>query len=146
MFCPKMSTDITSMVLSCPICLEFRNSNQKEPLVSHEIPDYPWQTVATDLFSLRGQDYIVVVDYFSRYFELERLLNTNSTTVIGKLKGIFSRFGIPEKVLSDNGPQYTSHEFDTFAKQWDFDHVTSSPRYPLSNGLAENMCKPLGVF
>lgn len=94
--------------------------------------------VASDLFSLRGQDYIVVVDYFSRYFELERLLKTNSTTVIGKLKGIFSRFGIPEKVLSDNGPQYASHEFDTFANQWDFDHVTSSPRYPLSNGLAEN--------
>ena len=52
MFWSKMSTDITSMVLSFPICLEFRNSNQEKPLVSHDIPDYPWQNVATYLFSL----------------------------------------------------------------------------------------------
>ena len=87
-----------------PICLEFRNSNQTESLVSHEIPDYPWQNVAKDLFSLRGQDYIVVVEYFSRYFEFERHHNMNSTTVIGKLRGIYSRFGIPAKKVSDNGP------------------------------------------
>ena len=86
------------------------------------------------------------MDYFSRYFEFERLHNTNNTTVIGKFKGIFSRFGIPEKLVSDNGPQYVSHAFVAFAKQWDFDHVTSSPRYPQSNGLAENkLCKPLSV-
>jgi hypothetical protein len=71
LFWPKMSVDITELVSSCPICLEFRNSNPKEPLVPRGILDYPWQNVATDLFTLNGQDYIVVVDYFSRYFEFE---------------------------------------------------------------------------
>jgi hypothetical protein len=71
LFWPKMSVDIRELVSSCPICLEFRNSNPKEPLVPRGILDYPWQNIATDLFTLNGQDYKVVVDYFSRYFEFE---------------------------------------------------------------------------
>lgn len=47
------------------------------------------------------------------------------------------RFGIPEEVKSDNGPQYASKEFQLFSKDWKFNHITSSPRYPRSNGLAE---------
>ena len=53
------------------------------------------------------------------------------------MKGTFSRLGIPETVVSDNGPQYSSQEFSEFANKWDFKHVTSSPHYPQSNGLAE---------
>ena len=123
------------MVSFCPICLEFRNSNPNEPLVPHDIPDYPWQNVATDLFTLNGQDYIVVVNIFSRYFEFEKLGSTSSDAVIRKVKGIYSRHGIPEKVVSDNDPQYASHECDTVAEQWEFTHVTSNPRNSQSNGL-----------
>ena len=68
---PIMSVDITELVSYCPICLEFRNSNPKVSLVPRDILNYPWQNVATDLFTFNGQDYIVVVDYFSRYFEFE---------------------------------------------------------------------------
>jgi hypothetical protein len=57
--------------------------------------------------------------------------------LIAELRKIFSRYGIPEEVMSDNGPQYASREFQEFAKTWEFKHVTSSPRYPRSNGLAE---------
>ncbi|CAG2256415.1 unnamed protein product [Mytilus edulis] len=69
--------------------------------------------------------------------EVHKLHGTTSTTVINKLKGTFSRLGIPETVVSDNGPQYSSQEFSEFANKWDFKHVTSSPHYPQSNGLAE---------
>ncbi|CAG2207854.1 unnamed protein product [Mytilus edulis] len=71
------------------------------------------------------------------YLEVHKLHGTTSTTVINKLKGTFSRLGIPETVVSDNGPQYSSQEFSEFANKWDFKHVTSSPHYPQSNGLAE---------
>ena len=66
-----------------------------------------------------------------------KLGNTFSRTVIEKLKEVFSRFGIPDVVHSDNGPQYSSEEFQMFSREWGFSHVTSSPYYPQSNGLAE---------
>lgn len=80
---------------------------------------------------------MIIVDYYSRYFELDRLHSTTSGSVIRKMKAVFARHGVPEKLISDNGPQYSSQEFKTFAASWDFEHVTSSPHYPQSNGLAE---------
>ena len=65
------------------------------------------------------------------------MYKTTSQAVIEKLKKIFSRFGIPQNFVSDNGPQYASQDFTMFAKEYDFNHVTSSPKYPQSNGLAE---------
>ena len=50
---------------------------------------------------------------------------------------MYARLGIPQKVISDNGPQYSSQEFVTFATKYDFMHASSSPRHPQSNGLAE---------
>lgn len=116
MFWPKMSKEITDMVLLCSVCLEKRNSNSKEPLIPHEIPEYSWQAVATDLFTWNSPDFLLIVDYFSRYFEIDKLHNTTSETVIRKLKNIFAKFGIPEKVVSDNGPQCSSQEFSRFPK------------------------------
>ena len=68
---------------------------------------------------------------------MERLYSTRATSVINKLKAIFARHGIPEKLVTDNGPQFASAEFAQFAESWGFRHCTSSPRYPQSNGLAE---------
>ncbi|KAK3108744.1 hypothetical protein FSP39_014647 [Pinctada imbricata] len=100
-------------------------------------PDYPWQIVATDLFTLDCKEHIIVVDYYSRYFEVIELTSTQSKVIIQKLKSVFARFGIPEKLVSDNGPQYSSAEFAKFAKDYNFQHTTSSPHYAQSNGLAE---------
>ena len=103
-----------------------------------KLPEYPWQVLGTDLFELKGNHYLFVSDYFSRYLEVVRL-TTTSSSVIRALKIIFSRFGIPEILRSDNGPQYASKEFEEFAKYYGFRHEISSPLYPQSNGLAERM-------
>jgi transposase InsO family protein len=93
--------------------------------------------VATDLSHWDEKDYLIVVDYYSRYFEVTHLSTTTSKYIVKQMKSIFSRFGIPEKVVSDNGPQYSSSEFTKFASDNGFRHDTSSPKYPQSNGLAE---------
>ena len=90
--------------------------------------------MASDLFYWKGEHYLVVVDYFSRYPEVIKLKSTTSSMVIEALKAIFSRHGIPETFVSDNGPQYASGEFARFASRYNFLHVTSSPQ---SNGCAE---------
>ena len=92
-----------------------------------------------------GHSYLLVTDFYSKYFEIELLRQTTANCVINNLKKIFARFGIPVEVLSDNGSQYSntrnlfnsSHEFKRFADEWGFRHTTSSPEYPQSNGAAE---------
>ena len=99
------------------------------------------EKVGSDLFALKGANYFIVVDYFSRYPEVVQLKSTTSQSIITSLKSIFSRHGIPEILVSDNGPQYSSHEFAEFAATYNFAHVTSSPHYPQSNGHAERAVK-----
>ena len=137
LFWPGINKQIEEMVGKCPTCLEHRPSNTKEPMISHKIPDRPWQTVATDLFTWNNENYIIIVDYYSRYFELDKLHSTTASAVIHKMKATFARHGVPETVISDNGPQYSCKEFQAFASAWEFTHVTTSPHYPQSNGLAE---------
>lgn len=106
-------------------------------MIAHPIPKRPWQAVATDLFTWQGENYIIAVDYYSRFFKIEKLHLTSAAVVIRKLKAMFARHRVPEKVVSDNGPQYSSQEFYVFAKQWDIVYTTTSPYYAQSNGLAE---------
>jgi hypothetical protein len=101
------------------------------------LPDLPWQKVGTDLFELNGRNYVVVVDYYSRYIELMELRSKTTNDVINALRTIFSRHGVPLTVFSDNGPCYAAAEFATFADTYGFSHETSSPRYAQSNGAAE---------
>ena len=85
--------------------------------------------------------YLVIIDYFSRFPEVIKLKSTTSRSIIDTLKTIFARYGIPEVVRSDNVPQYSSVEFAEFATKYGLMHVTSSPYYPQSNGLAERTVK-----
>lgn len=137
LFWPGMGKQIEAAVEACSICQERRSANPKEPLLSHAIPERPWQVIGTDLFTWNSRDYIIVVDYYSRFFELERLYSCTSAAVISKLKSTMARHGIAETIISDNGPCYSSSEFQRFAESWGFTHTTTSPRYPQSNGLAE---------
>ena len=91
-----------------------------------------------DLFVWNNATYLLVVDYYSRYPEMSKLPgSTSSKTVIMHLKSIFARHGVPETVISDNGPQFASEDFKNFAAEYGFVHTTSSPRYPQSNGAIE---------
>ena len=106
--------------------------------MSHELPDRPWQKVATDLFELNGVTYSVLVDYFSNFVEVDRLASMSACNVVKALSTQFARYGIPEVLISDNGPCYASAEFRAFTENLDIEHRTSSPGYPKSNGKAEN--------
>lgn len=86
MFWPGMGKEIENMISKCPFYLTHCPSNTKEPMISHKVPDRPWQVVATDLFTWNNEDYLVTVDYYSRYFELDKLHSATSATMKGKLK------------------------------------------------------------
>lgn len=106
-------------------------------MIPSRIPGKPWEMVATYLFTWENSEYLVIVDYHSRFFEVVKLPDTKSMTIITHTKSIFARHGIPSEVISDNGPQYSSKDFSLFAEQWEFKHTTVSPLYPQANGLVE---------
>ena len=69
------------------------------------------------------------------------LTSTTSRSKITALKSIFSRYGVPATLFSDNGPQFSSADMEEFLKLYSFNHVTSSPHYPQSNGMVERTVK-----
>lgn len=140
-FWPGMSSDMKALVSQCDACLRERETPNKEPLMSHEFQLRPWSKVGADICHFDNRDLLVVVDYYSNYIEVARLRNMSSKAVIREIQDIFSRHGIPDTLVTDNGPQFTTVEFKTFSHHWSFKHVTSSPRYPQSNGKAENAVK-----
>ena len=99
--------------------------------------------MGTDLFEWEKRNYLLVIDYYSQYIEIALLKRTTATEVIAHMKSIFARHGIPELIVSDNGPQYSSEEFSKFMREYQCQHVTSSPLYPQSNGEAERAVKTI---
>ena len=134
-----MSADIDKMVRDCVICLQNACSSRKEPMIPHEAPSQPWEVVHSDLFELDGHKYILLVDQYSKMPFVRALGSERSSEAIKFCKDLFAVHGIPRRLYSDNGPQYSSFEFRNFALEWDFEHVTSSPRYAQSNGFIECM-------
>jgi len=135
---PLMNQEITDYVSQCSVCNTHKPEQCKEPMTPHNVPDRPWAKVGADLFELHGQHYLLLVDYYSNYFELMRLTSsTRAKSVIDAMRSQFARHGIPEVLMSDNGPQFSCSEFRVFAESWDFEHITSSPRFPQSNGQVE---------
>ena len=140
-FWPGMSAEVKELIATCETCRKYETSNPKESLMPHEMPNRPWEQVGVDLFELDRKEYMVTVDYFSNFWEVDRLTSTTSAAIILKLKNHFARYGRPDRLISDNGPQFASSEFLKFAKEWDFEHRPSSPRHSQSNGKVESAVK-----
>ena len=137
LFWPGMAENIAEMVNSCDVCRTHQKRQTKEPLQPHSVPERPWQKIGVDLFTFGQQEYLLLVDYYYKFIEVEWLKSdTRSATVITHMKSQFARHGIPETVISDNGPQFSSRDFQAFAKEWEFIHKTSSPYHAQSNGMA----------
>ena len=132
-FWPGIFTaQIKDTVKQCDVCCSLARKQSKEPLKSWPVANYPWEMVEADIFHLKGTDVLIVVDYFSNFWEIDWLTSITSAQVILHLRRQFGRYGIPVTFVSDNGPQFASKEFQDFARSWGFVHITSSPEYPRS--------------
>ena len=134
---PKISKELADYIERCNFCQIHRRRNHSEPLRPTKLPERPWQQLGLDIFELKGQKYVIAVDYFSRWFEFVNLDRINSESVIFALKILFAVFGIPEIIKSDRGLQFNSHMFRKFSIEYDFKLIFSDPYYPQGNGCAE---------
>ena len=104
-FWPGMANEIQHLANQCSICNEYMAKQQKEPLLSSEIPSAPWSIVAQDLFTLAGKSYLITVDYYSDFWELDAISDTSCETIVELTKGHFARYGIPHKAIARQNPQ-----------------------------------------
>ena len=130
---------------TCRGCQLVGSPTPPEPLKHTEFPSQPWQDLAADLMGpLPSGEYVfVVVDYCSRYFEVDILKSVTSATLIGSLERIFCTHGLPQSLKTDNGPPFTSEEFGTFLKTNGIQHRTSTPLWPQANGEVERQNRSL---
>ncbi|GFW02860.1 uncharacterized protein K02A2.6 [Trichonephila clavipes] len=141
MYWPGMISDIETLVSQCVICEKFKKAHSKESLKPHAIPYTPFEMIGVDILDLGNTSYLDVIDYFAKWIEIAELVNKSADEVIVKRKTIFSRFGVPNIVVSDNIP-FNSYTYKKFANDWDFDYAFINPHYCPSNGMVE---KAVGI-
>ncbi|XP_048236983.1 uncharacterized protein K02A2.6-like [Haliotis rufescens] len=138
---PNMGQEIIDLVSKCETCNTLQQDQSMEPLISHHIPTRPWEKLGCDLFEFDQKDFLITVDYNSDFFEVDRLHSKKAPEINKKLKSHLARHGIPNQIISDNSPPFNSEAFRKFSDNYEFEHVTSSPRYPHSNGKVESAVK-----
>ena len=113
---PAMNSDIEETVENCTKCADFQRKLPSEPLIPTETPGLFFMMVMTDLFDFESNTYLLTVDYYSKFIEVERLQDLGSKATIEVLKVQFCRHGIPEVIRRDVGPQFASKDFARFCK------------------------------
>ena len=107
-FWPGINDQIKDICQACITCAQHTHQHPREPLQPYPVPTLPWQLVSQDLFELKGLVYLVTVDHYSDFYELDQLPTIQSSAVIQATKQHFGRHGIPHILITDNGGQYTS--------------------------------------
>jgi len=138
LFWPGLCKQIEDMISKCDTCQSARKYQTKEPLLPTEVPSRAWEHVGIDLFDCLDSKWLICVDYYSDYFEFEKLPNgTHGSEVIRQIRKWFSTHGIPEKVTSDNGPPFCGFRWREFARDYGFKVNHISPLHSQSNGMVE---------
>nr|XP_034321902.1 uncharacterized protein K02A2.6-like [Crassostrea gigas] len=135
---PGMDKEVEKYVKSCHGC-------QITSAYPTPLPTGPWQELAIDLLGpfTSGQYVLVVVDYFSRYYEIEITKDITSEKIIDALEGMFCRHGIPYQITSDNGPQFKSKLFEDYLTDNCIKHRAVTPLHPAANGEVERQNRSL---
>ena len=141
MYWPGINSDIEQFIASCQPCLKYAASNKKCPekknQLGQEIPVTPWTKLGTDIFTLGGVNYLLIVDYTSKFPVIWKLTSMTGKAVASHFKNIMSEYTWPCTIVSDNGPCYVSKEFHELMQQKGVNHILVSPQHPQPNGMAE---------
>ena len=105
--------------------------------LGQEIPIHPWPKIAMDIFYFDGASYLLIIDYTSRFSVVKKITSMTAQHIAGQMKLVFSEYGLPETIISDNGPSYSAEAFHKLIKDYSVNHITSSLYYPQSSGLAK---------
>lgn len=137
-FWPGLRKRVEEKCMSCDVCLRAEGETLKEPLIPVTVPHHPFEVVGVDLFMIEGENFLMIVDYLTKWPVVKPLKQaTSCRSVITALMSTFSEFGTPRQLISDNASQFTCMEFREFCARQQIVHRTSSPLHPAGNGQVE---------
>lgn len=135
---PGMDRDIENLVQQCSPCASAAKQPPQATLHSWPPATKPWERVHIDYAGPHlGRHFLIVVDAFSKYPEVIPVPNITTRQTVTVLRKLCSQHGVPETIVSDNGPQFTAQDFRDFCKVNAVNHILSPPYHPSSNGRAE---------
>lgn len=142
---PKMDDDIQKFVKNCKGCLLVSVPSKPEPMSRRKLPNAPWVDCAIDFMGPlpTGEYLLVIIDYFSRYMEVEIMTTITAEATIERLDVIFTRFGPPHTITLDNGRQFVSNKFHEFCKLNGVYLNHTAPYWPQANGEVERQNRSL---
>lgn len=139
---PNIDRLVEDKVKSCDACLVTTPECKREPLLMSSLPAAPWKEVSVDFAEIPNKEYLLLItDDYSRYPVVEIVESTAATTTIPKLDKVFSEFGVPDVIRSDNGPPFNSKEFAAFADDLGFKHRKVTPKWARANGEVERFVR-----
>ena len=135
---PGIDHDIEEKVKACEACQLTRHNPPAAPLHPWEYPNAPWERLHADFAGpFMGHTFLLLIDAYTKWLDVRVISPVNSTSTIEHLRSIFATHGLPKVFVTDNGPQFTSAEFENFMSSNGIRHIKSAPYHPASNGLAE---------
>ena len=132
-----MDSNIEEIVRSCNECAAQRGLPPVAPLHSWPWANQPMKRLHIDFAEIEGLQVLIIIDVHSKWIEAKPLHTATAATTIQALKTFFSNFGLPDEIVSDNGPQFTAQQFQEFCKCNGIKHSRIPPYHPASNGAAE---------
>ena len=142
---PGIDKDAEKKCRECFGCQVVVKEYRAPPVKSTRMPDRPWQDLALDLLGPlpTGENLVVLVDYYSRWIEVDIVQSTNSQTIIKRLDAQFSRYGIPKTLRTDNGSNLVSAEIEQYLTEMGIIHKLTTPLWPRANGEVERQNRSL---
>ena len=135
---PEIDKDLEDKVKSCKTCQTNRKSPPVAPLHPWSWPQKPGQGYTLTMQDHSwGRCFLLLIDAHSKWMDIHVTNATSSAATIDLLRKSFAALGLPEVLVSDNAPNFTSQEFDVFVKKNAIKHVKTPPYHPASNGLVE---------
>jgi transposase InsO family protein len=136
---PGMDKDVVKYIESCHGCQLVAKANPPEPIVPTELPPGKWQDLAMDFLGPMptGEYLFVVIDYYTRYYEVEITHSVTAKQTVKMLYKMFAMHGLPFTITSDNGPQFVSKELAEFLDVHGIRHRRVTPRWAQANGEVE---------
>lgn len=136
---PKLDSELEKLSKSCDVCCKNADNPNRALLLKFEEAKQPLERIHADFLGpFKGNSYLIITDSYSKWPEIYEMKKCDAVSTIENLRDYCARYGLPKKLITDNGTQFTAEEFQLWTKTNGIKHVRTSPAHPSTNGAAEN--------